>query len=108
MDIAVQTKESDLISVYWEKLSKLSLKAKLQLASLLTTAALQEESLKEGAVIARRGAKVRRRAVHSPSDAELEARFAGQEVPVLPEDPSWSEVISANTGKTIKPIEKWL
>ena len=108
MDIAVQTKESDLISVYWEKLSKLSLKAKLQLASLLTTAALQEERLKEGAVMARRGAKVRRRAVHSPSDAELEARFAGQEVPVLPEDPSWSEVISANTGKTIKPIEKWL
>ena len=78
------------------------------MASLLTTAALQEESLKEGAVMARRGAKVRRRAVHSPSDAELEARFAGQEVPVLPEDPSWSEVISANTGKTIKPIEKWL
>jgi hypothetical protein len=30
------------------------------------------------------------------------------EVPPTPEDPEWNQVINANTGKTIKPIEKWL
>ena len=108
MDIAVQKKETDLIKDYWEKLSTLSLKAKLQLASLLTTAAFQEESLKYAPINVRREAKVKRRSAHSPSDAELESRFAGKEVPALPEDPLWSQVISANTGKTIKSIEKWL
>ena len=35
-------------------------------------------------------------------------RFAGKPIPQLPEDAPWSEIISANIGKTIKPIEKWL
>ena len=52
--------------------------------------------------------KARRRTACSPSDAELEARFAGTEMPELPDDPDWHQVIKANTGKTIKPIEKWL
>ena len=52
--------------------------------------------------------KVKRRFTHSPSDAELEARFAGLDMPETPADPEWSQVISANSGKTIKPIEKWL
>ena len=108
MDLAIQTKEADLVDAYWEKLSTLSLKAKLQLASLLTTAALKEESLKESTATAERLSKVRRRATNVPSDAELEARFAGTEMPSFPEDPLWSQVINANTGKTIKSIEKWL
>ena len=52
--------------------------------------------------------RIRRRSNNSPSDAELEARFAGLALPELPEDPVWSQVISANSGKTIRPIEKWL
>ena len=52
--------------------------------------------------------RVRCSSINSPSDAELEARFAGLAVPEIPADPEWSQVISANTGKTIKPIEKWL
>ena len=108
MDIAVQKKETDLIKDYWEKLSTLSLKAKLQLASLLTASALDEANESDVSIQTRRTGKVRRRALNSPSDAQLESRFAGTEVPVASEDPSWSQVISSNTGKTIKPIEKWL
>ncbi|MBQ9203374.1 MAG: hypothetical protein IJ155_03935 [Prevotella sp.] len=56
----------------------------------------------------RKAFRVRSRAEHSPSDAELEARFAGLEMPELPEAPLWDEVIKANSGKVIKPVEKWL
>jgi len=52
--------------------------------------------------------KVRRRSVDAPSDAELEARFADKAMPSIPEEASWKEIIDANVGKTIKPVEKWL
>ncbi|MBP5338020.1 MAG: hypothetical protein J6Z14_01775 [Prevotella sp.] len=56
----------------------------------------------------RRTAKVVHRH-HSPSDAELESLFEGKATPAAPEEThAWSDIISANTGKTIKPIEKWL
>ena len=45
----------------------------------------------------------------SPTDAHLESLFAGKDSPIPPEeDYNWSDFISANTGKNIKPIEKWL
>ena len=56
-----------------------------------------------------RRAKVRKRAQIVPSDAELAARFANSEMPEYPqEDFSCEDIIKANSGKTIKPIEKWL
>ena len=75
---------------------------------MLTTAVLEEENQKEESMPIRRVAKVKRRASDSPTDIELQARFAGKDMPDMPEDPEWSQVISSNTGKTIKPIEKWL
>lgn len=45
----------------------------------------------------------------APSDAQLQALFGDKESPSIPEeDYSWSDVINANSGKTIQPIEKWL
>lgn len=56
----------------------------------------------------RRVARVVQRNI-SPTDAQLEEMFSGKKSPSVPEeDFSWSDLISANTGKTIKPIEKWL
>lgn len=44
-----------------------------------------------------------------PTDAHLETLLAGEDAPMLPEgDYNWSDIIRANSGKTIKPIEKWL
>ena len=108
MGLAIRNNETDVVDAYWKQLRSLSLKAKLQLATMLTTAALEEECLKDGAKPTRRVAKVIRRAEMPPTDAELQTRFDGLEVPEVPEDPEWSQVISANMGKTIKPIEKWL
>ena len=56
----------------------------------------------------KRAAKVLHRH-SSPSDDQLTAMFDGKTTPSVPEENnSWSEIISANSGKTIKPIEKWL
>ncbi len=89
-------------------LNSMSLNApkKRWLGEHLIAEAMKEESMTIHAPQTRR--IVKRRSANSPSDAELEARFAGLETPEIPADPEWSEVISANTGKTIKPIEKWL
>ena len=108
MEIAIQRNESDIVDSYWEKLQSLSMKAKLKLAALLTTAAFEEECQNSSSTIVRKAVKVKRRAENVPSDAQLEARFEGVSSPEIPQDPSWSEVISSNTGKTIQPIEKWL
>ena len=108
MEIAIQRNESDIVDSYWEKLQSLSMKAKLKLAALLTTAAFEEECQNSSSTIERKEVKVKRRAENVPSDAQLEARFEGMSSPEIPQDPSWSEVISSNTGKTIQPIEKWL
>jgi hypothetical protein len=55
-----------------------------------------------------RKVKVRRRAEKAPNDAELAMRFADKPMPPMPEETSWKDIIDANVGKTIKPVEKWL
>lgn len=56
-----------------------------------------------------RKAKIVRKAHSIPTDRELETRFANLEMPTAPEDDViWQDVINSNSGKTIKPIEKWL
>lgn len=53
--------------------------------------------------------KVKRRTDSVPSDAELEARFVDLAMPVYPlDDFTCEDIIKANSGRTIKPIEKWL
>ena len=42
MNFTIQGQDKDLVQTYWDKLSTLSLRAKLQLASLLTASALDE------------------------------------------------------------------
>lgn len=108
MELAIKNNEASLVDAYWEQLRSLSLKAKLKLAAMLTTAAFEEESQKGEVASAKRVAKVVRRTNCSPTDDELQSRFESLEVPPTPEDPEWNQVINANTGKTIKPIEKWL
>ena len=56
----------------------------------------------------RMAVRVKRRAENVPADEQLEALFAGKEMPALPPSDSWKEIINANTGKVIKPMEKWL
>ena len=106
--LAFTLDEAPKIDSYWEMLKPLSMKAKLQLAIMLTNAVYEEEAIKEKADMTKTARRVRRRAERVPSDQQLAARFAGLESPELPEDPEWSQVIAANTGKTIKPIQKWL
>ena len=86
----------------------LSSQNKRWLGEHLIEQAMQEEKVSMSASPSRRVSRVKRHSVNSPSDAELEARFAGMESPAIPADPEWRHVINANTGKTIKPIEKWL
>ena len=109
MDIAVSNNETNIVASYWEMLRPLSMRAKLKLASLLTAAVLEEENEMELKSKSKRVARVLRRSSSTPTDSELEARFADKRIPNLPvSEPDWSLVINANTGKTIKPIEKWL
>jgi hypothetical protein len=108
MAVAVRNTENDIVETYWKTLRTLSVRAKLKLASLLTAAAFEEESRRGTALHSKETRKVIRRATATPSDAELEARSSGKEMPIIPDDPSWSQVIDSNTGKTIQPIEKWL
>lgn len=107
-EVRLKQEESYNVDSYWEILRPLSIKAKLKLVTMLTTAVLEEENRKEDNTSARRIAKVVRHVTNSPTDAELQARFAGKEMPEQPEDPEWKQVITSNIGKTIKPIEKWL
>ena len=108
MELSIQNNEANIVKSCWEMLRPLSSKAKLKLASLLTTSLYEEESIRDETTKGSRIAIVRRRAANTPSDAELEARFAGKKMPEIPDEPILTEVIAANTGKTIKPIEKWL
>ena len=63
----------------------------------------------EAVLNSHRTAKVRRRARAVPTDAELEARLSTLNMPEeLKEDFSCQDIIKANFGKTIEPIEKWL
>ena len=108
MEALSRQTESEVVESYWNELSSLSKTIKLILASRLTQAVLDEEKAAHQPD-SRRVAKIKRRAESVPSDAELEARFANLEMPQLPENtPLWQDIIKANSGKTIKPIEKWL
>ena len=108
MELSIKNNEANIVDAYWEQLRSLSIKAKLRLATMLTTSVLEEESQEVEVKPAKRVAKIIRRAKNAPSDAELQARFEGLDMPNQPKDPEWSQVIDANIGKTIKPIEKWL
>ncbi|MBR1499079.1 MAG: hypothetical protein IJ615_05560 [Bacteroidaceae bacterium] len=87
---------------------KLSARNKRWLGEKLIEQAKGEDLLAKKALHTRRVHKVVRRSAGSPSDNELSALFAGRDVPQMPDDPDWDQVIDANTGKTIKPMEKWL
>ena len=104
MNTAIARTEADVVDHYWNMLRSQSRRVKLSLASKLTSSVLEEEASLGGS--SRR--RVKRRFDNAPSDAELEERFAGKSVPAQPDDAPWSEIINANIGKTIKPIEKWL
>lgn len=56
-----------------------------------------------------RKARIIRWPVASPSDAELEARFANlKTAQETGSDSEWQDNIEAISGKKFKPIEKWL
>ena len=106
MDVVLKRSDNDIVETYWKMLSTLSKTVKLKLASKLTNAVLEEEVTDQKPS---RKAKVRRRANAVPSDAELESRFADLSMPEYPQDDfTCKDIIDANSGRTIKPIEKWL
>ena len=108
MEAVLTRTDNDIVETYWKMLSTLSRTVKLRLASKLTNAVLEEES-KEASTAHYRKARVVRKAYTVPTDKELETRFANLEMPTAPEDNVlWQDVINSNSGKTIKPIEKWL
>ena len=107
MEAVLKRNDNDIVEAYWSMLSALSRTVKLKLASRLTNAVLEEELVEQ--VPHCRKAKVRRRAVAVPSDAELEAKFADLSMPDYPQDDfTCEDIIKANSGKTNKQIEKWL
>jgi hypothetical protein len=107
MEAVLKRSDNDIVEAYWNMLSSLSRTVKLKLATMLTNAVLEEETATQ--LPHYRKAKVRRRAVKVPSDAELEARFADLEMPEYPQDDfTCKDIIDANSERTIKPIEKWL
>ena len=108
MEAVLTRSEHDVVEAYWKMLSTLSRTVKLSLASKLTKSVLDDE-IAERTMLPSRKAKVRRRAVAAPSDEELETMFANLGMPKQTDnDPDWQDIIKANSGKTIKPIEKWL
>ena len=107
METVLKRNDNDVVETYWNMLSTLSRTVKLKLATRLTNAVLEEEISEPKPHY--RKAKVRKRALMVPSDAELTARFSDSEMPEYPQDDfSCEDIIKANSGKTIKPIEKWL
>lgn len=106
---AVLTNSSNnvVLEVYWKMLSTLSRTVRLGLASRLTDSILKEE-LSGQTSAPRKIAKVKRMPIDK-TDAELEAEFADKPMPELPVgDAPWQDVIKANSGRTIKPVEKWV
>ena len=107
MDVVINRNENDIVETYWSMLSALSRTVKLKLASRLTDSVIAEETKEQTSP--QRKAKVKRRAVSAPSDAELEKKFADLPMPRFPKDDFTSkDIIDANSGKMIKSIEKWL
>jgi hypothetical protein len=79
MEAVLTRPENDTVEAYWKMLSTLSRTVKLCLASKLTKSVLDDE-IAERSPLPSRKAKVIRRAVDTPSDAELESKFANQEM----------------------------
>lgn len=105
----VITTEYKTAENYLQMLYALSKEARLYVLSKLTDSLLREETQARASVSRRRAKVVRRSSSNKVTDAQLEARFSGKPMPDYPEtEPTWSEVIDSNSGKTIKPIEKWL
>jgi len=108
MEVVLNYSEHDVVEAYWKKLSTLSKTIKLSLASKLTESVLEEE-VKETSTQETRKAKVVRRSTHAPTDEELENIFSDSCIVSEPSnDADWQDVVKANSGKTIQPIEKWL
>ena len=105
----VLTTEFKTAEKYLQMLYALSKEARLYVLSKLSDSLLQDE-IKENVPGPRRKAKVLHRSTSSSvTDEELEGVFASEDMPDYPKtEPSWDEVIKANSGKTIKSIEKWL
>ena len=107
MEAVLKRNDNEIVETYWKMLSALSRTVKLKLASRLTNSVIEEDVLEQTSGY--RKAKVKRRSVAVPSDTELEARFADVAMPEYPQDEfTCEEIIKANSGRTIKPIEKWL
>lgn len=107
MEAVLKHSDNDIVEAYWNMLSALSRTVKLKLASKLTNAVLEEEVANQASHY--RKARVVRRISAAPTDKELEKRFAHLDMPKDPQDDfSSKDIIQANSGKTIKPIEKWL
>ena len=110
MEAVLKRNENDVVEAYWSMLSALSRTVKLKLVSRLTDSVLEEEeAAAEQKPYRLRTAKVKSRAKNVLSDDELEARFSKLEMPEEPEDDfSSQDIVKANSGRIIKPIEKWL
>ena len=79
-----------------------------QVESLLKEQVSYADKIRKYGILPSKVRKVKHRSEYAPSDEQLEARFAGLNMPSQPEDASWEEIINSNIGKTIKPVEKWL
>ncbi len=100
--------EHRTVDNYLAMLYSLSKEARLYIVSKLTDSLLREEE-HVGAITSTRKAKIKRRATSVVSDEEMKSHFSGKPMPQYPtQEPTWSEVISSNSGRTIKPVEKWL
>ena len=94
---------------YLQMLYTLSKEARLYVLSKLTDSLLKEEVQTKLSEPTRRSRAVRRSSSQEMTDAQLEALFADKPMPDSPvSEPTWEEVIRSNSGKTIKPVEKWL
>ena len=101
--------EQKLADSYLQTLYTLSREVRQYVAKKLTDSLSHEEAGSDNSHIKRRAKVVRHAENGVLSDAEMERRFSGKAMPNYPdEEPTWSEVINANTKKTIKPVEKWL
>ena len=100
--------EHRTVDQYLASLYSLSKEARQYIVSKLTDSLLSDEANAVAPSI-RRKAKVKHRSTSIVSDEELNVRFSDNPMPPYPtEEPTWSEVIKSNSGRTIKPVEKWL
>lgn len=105
----VLTTEYRTADNYLQLLNTLSKEVRLYVVSKLSDSIFREETLGRTPVSRRKARVVNRSVSKKISDEQLEARFADKPMPSYPPtEPTWAEVIDSNSGKTIKPVEKWL